>query len=295
MQALKFAQAYKLFTLELRAQNLAQTTIETYGGLLPQFFTWLEGEGIEDVASVQPVHVKMYLAHLRDRELSDYHLRNAYNAVNKFFNVLMAEGVVSASPTAKVAKPIVSADMEPAYTAGEIRKLLAAARNGRDKAIITTLAGSGLRAFELLALNWADINFDDDSITVTKGKWRVARRVYVSASTMKALYRWKMAQDDPRPADPVFITLDGTNNRLSRSRLFKWMRDYCQRAKVEEKALHAFRRYYAVESAKAGVPLPLLARLMGIKHVHVLVAHYLPFIDDDVREAAGKVDVLKNI
>jgi len=292
---LSFGQAYQLFTFELKAQNLAETTILFYDAILPSFFKWLEDAGIEDVASVQPVHVKMYLAHLRDRQLSDYYLRNTYNAINKLYNVLMAEELISASPMGKVTKPITSAEIRDAYSAAEIKKLLAACLNERDRAIIATLAGSGLRAFELLDLNWSDVNFDEASIRVKKGKWRAARKVYVSPRTMKALYRWRMTLDEPADADPVFTTLDGKGNRLSRSRLFKWMRWLCKKAKVEEKALHAFRRYYALESVKAGVPLPLLCRLMGIKHVHILIAHYLPFLDDDVKEAAGKVDVLKGI
>ncbi|MEZ4707581.1 MAG: site-specific integrase [Caldilineaceae bacterium] len=287
--------AYQLFILELRAQNLSPRTIEQYEYMLPRFFKWLEPHGVFDVAGIKPIHIKMHLAELVERELSGYHIYNTYSSLRKFFNVLVADEILEVNPVDKVKKPIVDAQMKPAYTADEIKKLMAACCNNRDKTLIATLAGSGLRIAEALALDWSDISFSDNSIRVQKGKWRQSRKVYVSARTMKHLLMWRIELDEPDLNSPVFTTLDGYDNRLSHSRLFKMMRWLCKRAKVERKGVHAFRRYYALESAKAGVPLPLLCRLMGIKNVGVLIAHYLPFIDDDVREAAGKVDPLRGI
>ena len=58
--------------------------------------------------------------------------------------------------------------------------------------------------------------------------------------------------------------------------------------------VHRFRRTFAIESLRAGMPLPQLAALMGHAGLAVL-QRYLRLVDDDLRaahEAHGAVDSL---
>lgn len=103
----------------------------------------------------------------------------------------------------------------PTYLTEHEARLLADAPNDgtrtgrRDRVMLLTAIGTGLRVSELTGLRWQDLTLNFPAHLVCRGKGRRARITPLNAETSRALQTWRMEQD-PAPADPVFTSNRGT-------------------------------------------------------------------------------------
>ena len=65
--------------------------------------------------------------------------------------------------------------------------MLDAAKNDRDRVIVLVIYDSGVRRSEVVNLMEDDIEFEDETILVRKGKGDKPRRISVSTSLMSEL------------------------------------------------------------------------------------------------------------
>lgn len=80
----------------------------------------------------------------------------------------------------------------------------------RDRLVLLSLAMTGLRCSELIALDWADVTLDGGrpSLLVRRGKGGKPRRQPLPAELALALDRWRHERG-AGPSDPVFCGLAG--------------------------------------------------------------------------------------
>jgi integrase/recombinase XerD len=126
-------------------------------------------------------------------------------------------------------------------------------RDKRDKAILSLLAETGLRAAELLALDAADIDLDDCSLRVRHGKGGNARRVQFSPVTAAAIDRYNRARRLAirGPAEgPLWISERGT--RLSYTGLVAALKARAADAGVIGFHIHRLRHTAAVRWLRSG-------------------------------------------
>lgn len=109
----------------------------------------------------------------------------------------------------------------------EIFALLATAKKPRDKALVRTLYGAGLRVSELCCLRWQDVvsTIGGKAVLVVYGKGGHQREAEISAATHRVL------QDlcgDARPEDYIFRTRTG--HHLDRSEVHRLLKRLTQEA-----------------------------------------------------------------
>jgi len=132
----------------------------------------------------------------------------------------------------------------------DFKKMWDVTRDLRDQALLLVLLDTGVRARELLALDWKDVNFGMLEAVVLKGKGDKQRTVIFEERTAKSLYRLYASQHHPDKKrayskepeqDPIFRT-DPTNEDrvLSFSGLQSLMKRTCARAGIKRYGLHDF-------------------------------------------------------
>jgi integrase len=86
------------------------------------------------------------------------------------FKYAIAQGWISVNPMDRVDRHHVSYDASKYdwYSSGEVRRLIQSAGNERDGLIYATMAYSGVRIGEALALEWGRIDFEARRISVTQ-------------------------------------------------------------------------------------------------------------------------------
>jgi integrase/recombinase XerD len=101
-------------------------------------------------------------------------------------------------------KPIVKQVLSEA----EVTKLLFSCKNVRERAIIATLAYSGIRPKELTNLKLQDIDFGTNELRVIQGKGMKDAVIYVSAACARILLEY-LVYYPKKGEDPLFTTADG--------------------------------------------------------------------------------------
>lgn len=165
---------------EGRCEYIGNTpsTMDQYNRIMGRFCAWADSEEINP-AEIQPTDVSGYLENLRRVDGKSYspNGRKAHaRAVATLLNYGFDERIIDQK--IKVRMPKSAEEKVQALTDEELSGVYgcveARAEDGspRDAAIVHVLKDSGVRAGELLALNWKDIAWDEDgqlgTIQVTK-------------------------------------------------------------------------------------------------------------------------------
>ncbi len=286
------ARAVNQFLLDCAARNLTPGTVRFYAQRLTTFATFLTQHGVTDLASITPGLLRAFIASFADH--SPYYQHQHARAVKTFCGFCVREGWLTDSPMRAVRMPKLPKDVLPPFDKADVTALLDACACDRDRALVLTLLDAGVRASELLALDVGDCDALTGALRVRLGKGRKTRVTFVGARTRKAIARYLAERGQPKPTEPLFVTLTRDRGRLTFFGLQSLLGRLGRAADVKPMGAHRFRRTFAIESLRAGMPLPQLAALMGHEGLTIL-QRYLRLVDDDLRaahEQHGAVDRL---
>lgn len=277
-------EAFELFVLDMQARRLSDSTILFYRTKLKGFFAHCGDSTLDQIDSRL---IKEYQITLHGYAPNYQH--GISRAIRSFLNYCVTDGLLDSAP--KVQMPKLPKHIPIVFDNKEIERVLDACTTYRDKAICLMLLDTGLRASELITLNYEDINMKDGSVQVIQGKGGKDRVVYTGAKTRKAVKLYLMRdKHSPTAKDPLFVSQRG--NRISRVGIMHLMQRLKQRSGVEKCKTHTFRRTFAVNCLRNGMNIYVLAKLMGHEDITILKA-YLAFVEDDLEaahEQAGPVD-----
>jgi len=197
----------------MEAVNYSPKTRVNYSRDVRLFLEWIAGETeIQSVAEVTSAHIQQYQLALFQQEgravegeakpLSLGAQANKLAAVRKFFQWLLAEGMLAHNPSATLEFPKRGRPLpRNVLTPEEARRLIEATpikkpRDIRDRALIEVLYATGIRRAELIALTVYDLDLLAATLKVERGKGDFTRIVPLTQSAMAAL---KLYLDEARP------------------------------------------------------------------------------------------------
>jgi site-specific recombinase XerD len=137
-------------------------TRRAYGRDLAAFAGWCAEHDVEAL-DVRRAHVDAYARTLDAAGASPATVARKLSALSSFFAYLVAEDVLDRSPLAHVRRPKAASDSQTTgLDRDQVRALLAAARTDTPRAfaLLTLLAGNGLRIGEALGLDVADLGVE---------------------------------------------------------------------------------------------------------------------------------------
>jgi integrase/recombinase XerD len=270
-----------MFMLHQEAAHHTPKTLSYYRYTLSKFLDYLSVRGIKAPEAVKATHIRAFLAHLQKQGYADTTVHGHARAIKAFFNFLVTEEVLDASPMRKVTMPKLEQKILPPFSGEDIEALLEACQHGknphRDRAMILCLLDSGLRAAEFVAMNVGDV--DKGGLVRVHGKGMKDRYVRLGASARKAMLRY-LARRKPKQGEPLWA---GKRGRLTTSGLYQVMRRLGKRAGVHCYP-HRFRRTFAVWALRGGMNVHHLRAILG--HADLQMAlRYLQLVKEDIEEA----------
>lgn len=162
----------------------------------------------------------------------------------------------------------------------------------RNRALIAVLYGSGLRIAETLALMPKDVNLDEKSIRVHRGKGNKPRTCALLPASVEILQRWldKRAALGVNGRRPIFCTVTSgkagnvetrPGQPLSTAYVRGWLSRLSSKAQARglEKRIHAhgFRHSHAHQLRKEGWDMHEIQKQLGHASLSV-TGHYLDHI-----------------
>ena len=260
------------FGRTLQLEGLRPSTIYHYVRDARRFCLYLRGR---ELSGTTPGLLREYLIVFQNGRKAKT-LREAQIALRRFFRWLVAEGQLASDPTTGIRLAAFRTEPQPTYTDKEIRQLLAACTNIRDRALILTLYDTGVREGELISMG--EIHWERRKVQVT-GKTGT-RSVPLGATTLQALRQ--------------YIRSWGTNNGtlwrgergpLTESGVLQLVRRLCRRAGVEHKGVHAFRRAAACQMKRLGAQDSDIMEICGWKSV-VMLRRYTAAYAEELAQRA---------
>jgi integrase/recombinase XerD len=198
-------------------------------------------------------------------------------SVRSFFRFLVREGYLREDPTAKIGSPKRPRPIPKAIPVEDVEKLLEFPQRDllgrRDRAILETLYGAGLRISELVALDRDDVDLDQGAVLVRSGKGGKGRQVPLGRAAVSAVgdyltvTRPELATKSaakPSKGREGALFLNARGGRLSRQGCWKLLKTYARAAGLGEKVSpHTLRHSFATHMLDAGADIRVVQELLG--------------------------------
>ena len=207
---------------------------------------------------LRPVTVQTFHKHLRT-----------------FFNWLVKQEIVLASPMEKIPAIVARPDQIQPFSEAQLLALFKAAKASkhkrRDEALLLFLLDTGLRASEVCNLKIKDVDFANRRCVVL-GKGDKYRSAHFGRTTHKDL--WQYVRESGREPDaPLFLSDRGTRagEPLTRSGLFQLVQRLGQRAGIQATRCspHTFRHTFAIQFLRNGGNTFTLKEILGHTSLHM--------------------------
>ncbi len=166
--------------------------------------------------------------------------------------------------------------------------------------LFITLAFTGARPNELLALRWNDIDWKSKGISITKGRVRGAeglpktksgeRVVPMAPRVEQALNTLKQLPNKVVSANGyIFTTPAGQpmNKHLDRI----WARAL-KKAKLHHRPSYQLRHTFVTQCIIKGLPLPYIAKVIGHSTIDTLIRHYAGWIESATKTNDDKLKAM---
>jgi len=265
------------FGRTLILEGLTHSTIYHYVRDARRFCLYL---GNRELAAVTPALLREYLIVFQNGRKAKT-LREAQIALRRFFRWLVVEGHLASDPTTGIRLAAFRTEPQPTYTDEEVRRLLAScfteSRSGiRDRALVLVLYDTGIREGELISMG--EVHWEHRKAQVT-GKTGT-RNVPLGATTIQAL----------RCYTESWGVNNGTlwwgeHGPLTESGVLQLVRRLCQRAGVQHKGVHAFRRAAAAQMKRLGMNDSDILEVCGWKSVTML-RRYTAAVNEELAQRA---------
>lgn len=263
----KVRQAFLDYLLLERA--FSKNTLAAYSTDTAHLLTHLESCGIP-LQQCSRAEIESMLCSIHDMGISSRSQARMLAGLRSFFHFLRIEGYMEHDPTELIDAPTRGTHLPDVLSREEIDSLVEAIdmskkEGRRNRAIIETLYGSGLRVSELVSLPLAHLNLEDEYVLV-EGKGAKQRLVPLSPVCIEEirLYLEDRAALPIKPEAEHLLFLNRRGRGLSRIMVFYIIRDAAAAAGITKTVSpHTLRHSFATHLLEGGANLRAIQEMLG--------------------------------
>lgn len=277
--------------------NLCRLYIKPYLGAVP-------------LADLTPAMLQDWLAELRGK-VGPRTVALARTVLSHALKDAVRLGQLRDNPVDRTEGPRQDPKRRGAFTVGQAERLLAEAyRTTRLGPLLEFLWLTGLRPGEALGLLWNDVDLVAGTIHVHRSRVRVGgqmieqnatkteaglRDLALPARAVEALRRQQLLQGQERLTvtrwtDTGLVFTTGKGTGLLESNVGRAERKLRRRLDLPDYPLYALRHTAASMQIAAGVPIEVLAKRLGHRHISMTVDVYGHLLPQANRQAAQALD-----
>ncbi len=263
-------------------KNVSPKTIENYSLRVNRFIDYVWDV---DASEIKMIHIQDFRTYLIKQGLSPKTVNYHAVGLRSFFKFMLRNDVDTLSPEkidlAKIAPRRVSYLSEeqvkalldsPAIYEKNPLKIL------RDKAILSTLYGTGLRVTELITLKTKDIKISESQFSVV-WKGSKLRSVFLTQDAKEKLKKYILSRSDD--SEYLFISLSWNSYGLplSRNSVESLVKKYAELVWITEKVTpHTLRHSFATSLLRKGADIRSVQALLW--HSSIQTTQIYTHVDD---------------
>jgi integrase/recombinase XerD len=252
-------------------RGLSKNSIANYLYDLQKLVNWLESNEISD----SPINISDNTLHefiyQIAKEVNSRSQSRIISGLRGFFNYLIFEEYRNTNPLELIESPKIGRKLPDVLSEEEIDQVIAQIdlskpQGERNRAILETLYGCGLRVSEAINLKISDLFFEEGFIKVT-GKGDKQRFVPIAPLTMKYidLYKTEIRNHQTIPQESIdTLFLNRRGKALSRAMIFTIIKDLAAKAGIRKNVgPHTFRHSFATHLLENGADLRAIQQMLG--------------------------------
>ena len=247
--------------------NHKPSTIKGSFTSIALFLTFYNGLGKSDMREIVRSDLEAFVEHEQDRGRHISTVKTRTASIVAFIHFLMEQEVIPWSVLKKTIRFKLPETLPRAMNPGDVKKLIEAIDNVRDRALILLLLRTGMRIGEVLGLNVNDVDLAEKKVHLMQGeKNNMGRVVYLAGDALFAMKRWLSARN--KEEHYLFYGQRGPlSYSAARSHFFK----YLKKARLDQKGhtVHSLRHTCASELLNAGMRLEVLQQLLGHEDIEI--------------------------
>lgn len=261
----------KIYTDYLKLERgLSANTCANYALDLQKFSAFFENSPDVSVKDINDDDIRSYLYHLSDY-VSPATQSRTVSALRSFFDFLLLEKYTDKNPVEFIELPKQMRKIPDVLSTEEIDSMIACIdlskeEGTRNKAIIETLYGCGLRVSELISLRISDLFFEENFIRVV-GKGNKERFVPIADLTIKYIEIYLNHSRNQLNIQKGFediVFLNRRGKQLTRAMIFTITKQLAEKAEIiKNVSPHVFRHSFATHLLENGANLYAIQMMLG--------------------------------
>jgi len=269
---MNWQQAIKDYQNYLKIERgLSQNSISSYVMDLQKLVHFLEASSIDEKPVAISREIVQQFIYAIAKTVSPRTQARVISGLKGFFTYLVFEDYREDNPMDLIETPKIGRKLPDTLSVEEINDLINAIdlskpEGERNRAILETLYGCGLRVSELINLKLSDLYFDEDFIKVT-GKGDKQRFVPISRINQKYInIYWK----EVRVHLPIqkehedFVFLNRRGKQLTRAMIFTIVKRLAEEIGLKKNiSPHTFRHSFATHLLENGADLRAIQQMLG--------------------------------
>lgn len=290
-KAIKFEVFAEEWFEEYAKPNLRNTTYERMLQLRKRVYAAI---GYMRMDKITPRQIQAFVNSLSKeganertgKPLAPKTIRHNLSFVSDVFAYAVKMGVVSDNPCAKVTLPKAEQKEKQIYTPEQVQRFLSLLNDEplKYRTFFYLIAYSGFRRSEMLGLEWKDIDFENNIISIKRtSNYTAERGIYtdttktkrskrvlkISPYIMGILKELKDEQDEEAlrlgdkwvESDRLFVKWNGEpmNNQTP----YGWLKEFCEKNDMPFYGIHSFRHFAASALISSGLDVVTVSGALG--------------------------------
>ncbi|KEH96120.1 tyrosine-type recombinase/integrase [Clostridium massiliodielmoense] len=314
-------QWFKTWLYEFRVNNLKPSSFERYDGIYRKYIL-NSPIGEIKLSELRAKDIQTYYNNLHDNGISS----SVINTINGFLYTCLESALkqnyIYQNYCKLVTLPkIVKDDKFTVFTLQDQNIFLNNIQGHKYEMAFILALGTGLRLGELLGLKWSDIDFDNNTLSVSRAIKRTTiinkqgerksqiieqlpktktsiRTVPIPTNIIEKLKESKQKhsvikkENEDLYNNTDYIFCDKLGNPLDPKRIPRNFKSVLKKAGLKDIKFHSLRHTYATRLFEAGVPIKTVQTLMGHSDITTTMNIYTHVMPEEKNKAAEKINVL---
>ena len=249
---------------------MSQNTVVAYSDDVDKLIRYLADAGV-GIERATTDDLERFICTLQDVGIQPRSQARIISGVKGFYRFLRQEHFMDTDPTELLLTPKIGRHLPEVLTIAEIDAMIAAidmskAEGQRNRAIIETLYGCGLRVSELVTLKLSQLYLEEHYVVI-QGKGNKQRAVPISPVAIEQinlyLEQTRSHQVAQRGSEDILF-LNRRGAMLTRQMIFHIVKQLCELAGVRKViSPHTLRHSFATHLLEGGANLRAIQQMLG--------------------------------
>ncbi|MBU2973542.1 site-specific tyrosine recombinase XerD [Zobellia sp. B3R18] len=252
-------------------RGLSDNSIKNYSWDISKLIAFLKSNSLEDGPKQIKKETLQQFIYEVAKTMNPRSQARIISGLKSFFNYLVFEGYREDNPLDLIESPKIGRKLPDTLSEDEINSIIGAidlskAEGERNRAMLETLYGCGLRVSELVDLKISDLFFEEGFIKVT-GKGDKQRFVPISEVNKKyiTIYRNEVrVHQDIKKGFEDILFLNRRGRQLTRAMIFTIIKSLAVAINLKKSiSPHTFRHSFATHLLQNGADLRAIQQMLG--------------------------------